>query len=186
MSTNITVERICEHCGKTFLAKTTVTKYCSLNCNRRHYKQKIRNVKISASNEQTLSIRTKAINDQPAEFLTVKQAARLLHCSERIIYQQIRSGRIKAIQLSERKTLIRRKHLDKAFKQDDFQPVLRAERKKNPALVYCISMAEAQQHFGISEKALYDLIKRNDLEVFRSGKFSYVLRSALNQIFYKS
>ncbi|TBO41736.1 MerR family transcriptional regulator [Pedobacter kyonggii] len=47
-------------------------------------------------------------------------------------------------------------------------------------------MADAQQHFGISEKALYDLIKRNDLEVFRSGKFSYVLRSALNQIFYKS
>jgi len=186
MSSNITVERICEHCGNTFLAKTTVSKYCSLNCNRRHYKQKIRNVKISASNEQTLSIRTKAINDQPAEFLTVKQAARLLHCSERIIYQQIKNGRIKAIQLSERKTLIKRKHLDKVLKQVDFQPVQGINRQKSPALVYCMSMADAQQYFGISEKALYDLIKRNDLEIFKSGKFSYVLRSALNQIFYKS
>lgn len=186
MSSNITVERICEHCGKTFLAKTTVTKYCSLNCNRKHYKQKIRNIKITASNEQTLGARTKAINNQPPEFLTVKQAARLLHCSERIIYQQIKNGRIKAIQLSERKTLIKRKHLNKAFKQVDFQPVQQTERAKNPALVYCISMNDAQQHFGISEKALYDLIKRNDLEVFSNGKFNYVLRSALNQIFYKS
>lgn len=186
MSTNITVERICELCGKKFIARTTVTKYCSLNCNRRHYKQKQRNAKISKSNEETLKVKTHAVSEQPVEFLTVRQAARLLHCSERLLYDQIQSGRIKAIRLSECKTLIKRKHLDKAFKQDDFRPVPKTERKKNPALVYCISMGEAQRHYGVSEKALFDLIKRNDLEVFRSGKYSYVLKSALNQIFYKS
>lgn len=186
MSTNITVERICEQCGKKFIAKTTVTRYCGLDCNRRHYKQKQRNAKIVKSNEETLKVESAVVSEQPVEFLTVRQAARLLHCSERMLYDQIRSGRIKAIQLSERKTLIKRKHLDKAFKQDDFKPVPRPDRKRTPALTYCISMGEAQKHYGISEKALFDLIRRNDLEVFRNGKYSYVLKSALNQIFYKS
>lgn len=186
MSANITVERICELCGKIFTARTTVTRYCSLNCNRRHYKQKQRNSKISKSHEETLKVKPQAVPEQPVEFLTIRQASRLLHCSERMLYDQIRSGRIKAIRLSERKTLIKRKHLDKAFKQDDFKPIPRADRKKVPALIYCISMGEAQRQYGISEKALFDLIKRNDLEVFRNGRHSYVLKSALNQIFYKS
>jgi len=123
MSTNITVERICELCGKIFTARTTVTRYCSLNCNRRHYKQKQRNSKISKSHEETLKVKPQAVPEQPVEFLTIRQASRLLHCSERMLYDQIRSGRIKAIRLSERKTLIKRKHLDKAFKQDDFKPI---------------------------------------------------------------
>lgn len=186
MSTNIIVNRICEQCGEIFLAKTTVTRFCSMTCNRRNYKQRIRRSKVVASDAQILQTRTQAIISQPAEFLTVKQAARLLHCSERSVYQHINSGRIKAVRLSSRKTLIKRKHLDKAFKQPDFQIEVVTARKKNPALVYCYSMSEAQQHFGISEKALYDLIKRNDLEIFQKGRHSYVLRSALHQIFHKS
>ncbi|NVM62249.1 hypothetical protein FHW88_000525 [Mucilaginibacter sp. SG538B] len=31
MSSNFTVKRICEHCGSTFTAKTTVTRFCSIN-----------------------------------------------------------------------------------------------------------------------------------------------------------
>lgn len=186
MSTNITVNRICEQCGKTFVAKTTVTRFCSHICNSRNYKQKARRSKIATSEHQVLQTRTQAIATQPIEFLTVKQAARLLHCSERSIYQHIQNGRIKAIKLSPRKTLIKKKFLDKAFKQPEFQVEPRAARKKNPAIVYCFTMAEAQKFYGISEKALLDLIKRNELETFREGKYSYVLRSALHQIFHKS
>lgn len=186
MSTNITVNRICEHCGKTFVAKTTVTRFCSHICNSRNYKQKTRRSKIAASEQQVLQTRAQAIVSQPIEFLTVKQAARLLHCSERSIYQHIQSGRIKAIKLSPRKTLIKRKLLDKAFKQPEFQVEPRAARKKNPATAYCFTMAEAQKYYGISEKALINLIKRNELETFREGKYSYVLRSALHEIFHKS
>ncbi|MBV8388972.1 MAG: hypothetical protein JO080_04140 [Mucilaginibacter sp.] len=37
MSSNFTVNRICEHCGNTFVAKTTVTRFCSKICNNRNH-----------------------------------------------------------------------------------------------------------------------------------------------------
>jgi len=70
MSTNIIVNRICEQCGKNFLAKTTVTRFCGIACNRRNYKQRIRRSKVAVGDAQVLQTRTQAIMSQPAEFLT--------------------------------------------------------------------------------------------------------------------
>lgn len=55
MSTNISVSRKCEFCGSIFVAKTTVTKYCSHKCNSKHYKQRIKEDKVSRSNEETVA-----------------------------------------------------------------------------------------------------------------------------------
>ena len=48
MSSNLTVNRICDCCGKIFQA-TTVTRYCSKLCNKRHWKQKARAEKMAPS-----------------------------------------------------------------------------------------------------------------------------------------
>jgi hypothetical protein len=45
MSSDFTVNKICEHGGKVFSAKTTVTCFCSSKCNSRNYEQKVRNQK---------------------------------------------------------------------------------------------------------------------------------------------
>jgi predicted nucleic acid-binding Zn ribbon protein len=50
MSSNIKISRICDFCGNAFLAKTTVNRFCSKNCNSRFYKKEIRdkkNIEIS-------------------------------------------------------------------------------------------------------------------------------------------
>jgi endogenous inhibitor of DNA gyrase (YacG/DUF329 family) len=52
MSSNITVNKICEHCGKVFTAKTTVTRFCSSQCNSRNYKQKVRNEKLGIAKQE--------------------------------------------------------------------------------------------------------------------------------------
>ena len=53
MSSNIKVERICEWCGKTFIAQTTVTRFCSKRCSERSYKERFRQKKMSVSNQET-------------------------------------------------------------------------------------------------------------------------------------
>ena len=182
MSSNIKVKWICEFYGNAFMAKTTVTRFCSHICNSRYGKRKARELKIEASEKQVVeTIATTTSSAVVAEFLTVKEAARLLNTSVRSIYNIIQSGRIKAIRFTPRKTLIKRVDLDQMLVLPEFQvPVLKA-RKKNPHPKFCYSMSEAQEVLNFSERALWDLLKRNNIPKYRDGKYTYVLKSDLNK-----
>lgn len=113
MSSNIRIQRICEHCGNEFTAKTTVTKFCSHICTSRAYKAKLKDKKIVSSNKQTLAVINRPIEEVKAkDFLTAKEVAMLLNCSVRTVYRLIDNGTIKATNLADRMTRIKRSNLD--------------------------------------------------------------------------
>ena len=114
MSSNIKVNRVCEYCNREFIAKTTSTRYCSHKCNSAHYKAKVRAKKVELSNTETKSIRNKPVQDLHAkEFLTVKDVSILLDCSLRTAYRLIGDGKLKAANLAERMTRIKKSDLNK-------------------------------------------------------------------------
>jgi excisionase family DNA binding protein len=116
MSSNIEVQKICQYCGKEFTARTTVTRYCGNTCSRRAYKARQRDAKVETSNKETLRIKTKPIEELKAkEFLTVQEAASLLNCSIRSVYYYIESGKLKAVNLAQRITRIKRSNIDSLF-----------------------------------------------------------------------
>lgn len=116
MSSNIQVQRGCQHCGKEFTARTTVTRYCSHGCNRAAYKQKIKALKIEGSDVETSRIKTRSIEELKAkEFLTVRDVAGLLNCSIRTAYRLIDNGTLKAVNLAKRITRVKRSELNKIF-----------------------------------------------------------------------
>jgi excisionase family DNA binding protein len=116
MSSNIRIQRICEYGNKEFTARTTKTKTCSDNCAKMFYKQKQREEKIETSNIETQVIKAKPLEDIKAkEFLTVRDVSKLLNCSVRTIYNYIESGNIKAVNLSQRVTRVKRSEIDKIF-----------------------------------------------------------------------
>lgn len=118
MSSNIEIQRICEHCGNEFTARTTVTRFCGDNCAKAAYKARHRAAKIEKSNKQTLQIKLKPIEDLKAkDFLTVKEVATILNCSIRSVYYLIENGKIKAVNLGQRITRIQRMEIDKLFNQ---------------------------------------------------------------------
>lgn len=114
MSSNIEVQRICQHCGKEFTARTTQTRFCSHICNSRAYKVSLKSLKVEVSNKETQRIKAKPIEELKAkEFLTVRDVATLLNCSVRSVYYYIKSGNIKAVNLSKRATWVKRSEIDK-------------------------------------------------------------------------
>ena len=116
MSSNIQIIRLCRHCGKEFKARTTVTQYCSNRCNKAVNKARERAEKIDASNKETERIRNRPIEDIKAkEFLTVRDVARLLNCSTRSVYRYIDTGNMKAVNLGQRVTRIKRSEIDQLF-----------------------------------------------------------------------
>lgn len=116
MSSNIRVNKICAYCQKEFEARTTVTKTCSDHCAKMSYKARQRAKKIEGAIKETNTIKTKPIADLKAkEFLTVRDVSKLLNCSIRTAYYLIDKGNIKAVNLAQRKTLIKRSEIDKLF-----------------------------------------------------------------------
>ena len=116
MSSNIQVQRICKHCHTEFTAKTTVTQYCGDACAKKAYKVRLKEAKIAASDSETFHVRTQPLHELKAkEFLTVRDISILLNCSIRTAYRLINTGHIKSVNISERKTLIKRSEIDKLF-----------------------------------------------------------------------
>ncbi|MEM6642155.1 MAG: helix-turn-helix domain-containing protein [Bacteroidota bacterium] len=115
MSSNIRVQRICQHCGSEFTAKTTVTKYCSDNCAKRAYKKRKKDEKIGKSNEETNAIVAKPILAiQDKDFLSLEEAATLLGVSRTTLYRMRRDGALSFATIGKKK-VISRKSIDHLF-----------------------------------------------------------------------
>lgn len=114
MSSNIRVQRVCQHCNKEFTARTTVTRYCSEQCSKRAYKARMRDKKINKSRAETFLIKSLPIEMVKAkEYLTVGDVSVLLSCSKRTVYRLIEDGSIKAVNLAQRMTRIKRSEIDR-------------------------------------------------------------------------
>ena len=113
MSSNIRINRICAYCKKEFVARTTVTQCCGDRCAGRFYKLKKRAEKIDASHAQTLKAKLEQLQEKP--FLKPKEVALLLNCSLRSVYNHIQAGNIKATNVGERLTRIRKEDFDEIF-----------------------------------------------------------------------
>ena len=181
MSSKIEVQRICQHCGNEFTARTTVTRFCSHRCASAAHKQKVRAGKVEVSNKQTQQIKTQPIEELKAkEFLTVREVARLLNCSVRSAYYYIESGTIKAVNLGQRITRVKRSEIDKLFDQP--QTVTPQPEQKQFDIAECYNLTEVQSKYGISETALQNLIKRNSIPKIKKGWFAYVPKTVIDKL----
>jgi excisionase family DNA binding protein len=182
MSSNIEIQRICEHCGNEFTARTTVTKYCSQKCASRAYKARTRKKKIAKSEAETSRIKTLPIEQLKAkEFLTVSDTAALLGCSKRTVYRLIDNGTIKAVNLAERMTRVKRSQLDKLLEAPQPKPEPKQEIKQYD-ISECYTISEILAKYNVSSGALYNIIKRNQMPKIQKWKNVYVPKEMIDSI----
>lgn len=107
MSSNIEILKICQHCEKTFIARTTVTKFCSQKSTSRNYKKRKRDEKLQQV--APVSVQRMEFNQEQLkhkDFLSIDETCKLLGTSRMTIYRQIKSGNIKAGKIG-RRTIIK-------------------------------------------------------------------------------
>ena len=149
MSSNIEIERICQHCSKDFIAKTTVTRYCSDDCAKRAYKARKRAEKIGVSVAEIQQIRQKSIEDLKArEFLTVMQVSKLIGCSKQNVYKLINTGELKATNILIKKTIVKRSEIDKLFESKE---KVKPTQLKPLEIAECYTISEVQEKFKVSQ-----------------------------------
>lgn len=191
MSSNIQVKRICQHCGTEFIARTTVTKYCSLRCGSLANKAKKRAEKVQRSNTETKQIKTKPIEELKAkEFLTVTEVSKLIGCSRQNVYKLINTGKLKATNILQKKTIVRRIDLDKLFNEVPAIETIPEQQKQELdewkraghfEITECYTLKEVQDKYSISETALQSLIKRESIPKIKKGWYAYVPKPIIDK-----
>ena len=192
MSSNIQVQRICQHCGTEFTARTTVTKYCSHRCGSLANKAKKRAEKVQKSNTETKQIKTKPIEELKAkEFLTVSDVSKLVGCSRQNVYKLINTGKLKATNILERKTIVRRCDLDKLFNEVPEIETIPEQQKQELSdwkqagafdITDCYTINEVLEKYSISETALQNLIKRESIPKIKKGWYAYVPKPIIDKL----
>lgn len=122
MSSNMAIPKTCTYCGKAYIAKTTLTRYCCLKCNSRHWKHKAKEEKIQSSlikQQQTLqssqTLPTTNINSlSNKNYLCIQDAADLIGVSRWTINRMIKRGDLQTHKFG-RKKIIERSQIDKLF-----------------------------------------------------------------------
>ncbi|TWF33686.1 excisionase family DNA binding protein [Chitinophaga polysaccharea] len=108
MSSNIRLNKVCQHCQQEFIAKTMLTRYCSHACNRKAYKQAKREEKLkSAIHDVSVqpTILSTAISWHTLEdklLLNLKEAAQLLNISPLTLRRWLKDGIITSSRLGKK------------------------------------------------------------------------------------
>lgn len=117
MSSNIRINRICKHCGETFVAKTFKTQFCSHSCNSRDYKLREKAKKLEQSKKEyhnNLKIsKLKPKGDFDLEelktkaYLSIAETCVLVGMSDSTIRKFIKEGRLKTIRLGKKHLILK-------------------------------------------------------------------------------
>jgi excisionase family DNA binding protein len=163
MDKEIKIKRKCLYCGNEFIAHKTTTKYCSHTCNQKHYKQIKRDEKVKKSNRNSLSEVKSTIEDiNKKEFLSISEICFLFNVSRTTIWRLCKNKNLKAVKIGKQK-FIRKEQINNFFLTEDIEipkkPEVIEYRKED-----FYSLKEIREKYKISEGALYNLIKRNNIQ----------------------
>ena len=183
MSSNIRIERICEWCGKQFTAQTTVTRFCSKRCSEHAYKERLRQKKISLSNQETAQ-NSREKESRNKEFLTPSETARYLGVGRTYVYDCINRGKIKVTRIG-RKTLISKADIQAMF--DFLTPKestsTEPAEKKSKSLSDFYTRADIREKYGVKDSWIYKVVAENNVpKTIIRGK-AYFSKSHIDRLF---
>lgn len=176
------LERKCERCGKTFLAKTIYSKYCSEACSKAAYREKKRE---SKKEEQRQELASKIPEERP--YISIAEAVNLFGVSRDTIYRLVRSGKIPAINLGERLTRISRTHIESMFPV--VETTIKEKPTPKPANNYkfdssdSYTIGEVSKVYGISDSTVYKAIRKMSIPICQKGRFVYVPKVEIDKVF---
>lgn len=183
MSSNIKIERICEWCGNRFLAQTTVTRFCSKRCSEHSYKERMRQKKMSLSNQETIQYNPDR-KSREKDFLTPTETAQYLGVGRTYIYDCINRGKIKVTRIG-RKTLIIKADIRAMF--DFLSPKgsesVEAAEKKAKSISDFYTRAEIREKYGVKDSWIYKVVAENNVpKTIIRGK-AYFSKSYIDRLF---
>jgi excisionase family DNA binding protein len=188
MSSNIKVQRICEHCEIEFTAKTTFTRFCSKKCNSAAYKQKRREQKIENSNKIVKKVKEESVAKgrlklRDKDILSIPEAAELLGVSRQTIYNWLNCGVIKGKRISNRKVLILKSDLESMLQENEaYEKADPVERKP---ITEFYTIQEVIDTFNVGQTLVFRIVKEHSIPKTRIGGKTHLSKKHIDDYFKK-
>lgn len=194
MSNKVKIERICEYCGKIFIAQTCKTRFCSHACNSKHYKESIRSGRYNIVTKEVKEERKQRIKlsvdevefIQAKEFINLKQLCIYLGVCRKSAYTYLRKYFIPFTRIGGR-IIVERKEIDKIMirliqsvhtKQEN--PIKTLEH-----LTDFYSVKEIEEKYRIKYNRLYVIVKENDIPFVTIAGHKYYSVKHIDKYFLK-
>jgi excisionase family DNA binding protein len=117
MSSNIKVNKICIDCGEIYIAKTTVTKYCSHKCASRAYKKRKKKEKLKEFEKKELTIIPQLLknpNLADRSILSIEETCIFIGISKPTFYRISKSGQLQTTKIG-RRVFVTRNEIKRLF-----------------------------------------------------------------------
>ena len=193
--------RKCKYCGKEFVARSGMQKYCCEECQTKA--KEVRKKRL----QDFMNAVEPMIDLQCQEYLTFAKAAILMGCSRQYVYKLVNEGKLAASRISSRMAFIRKADIEKMLAGNPYHRVLPTSRPKkakepgtksaknsmrfsdveavkeeNEVLDY-ISGEEVMSIYKVKKTWLYTTAKRNQVPVCRIAGTNYYSRKHLDVLF---
>jgi excisionase family DNA binding protein len=180
---NFTILRQCEHCSEMFEAQKRTTRFCSHRCASNSYKMRQRLKVKSTVEAKTLKVllpKVKALNIElirEKDFLKVNEVAALFNCSKQTIYRMIKANEIRAVNLYQKTTRIRRTDIERLFeKPSTNKPELLTKYD-------CYTMQEITTKYKVSPNTIYSYTGKYGIERIKENGTTYYSKADIENLF---
>ena len=195
--------RKCKYCGKEFVPRSGMQKYCCEEC-----QSKAKEARKKRQQDFMNAVEP-VIGLQNQEYLTFAKAAILMGCSRQYVYKLVNEGKLAASRISSRMAFIRKADIERMLAGNPYHRVLPTSRPKkakesvtksakaknsmsiskvdtdqqeSEVLDY-ISGEEVMSIYKVKKTWLYTTAKRNQVPVCRIAGTNYYSRKHLDVLF---
>ena len=177
------VRKICQWCGKPFIAKKTTTCYCShqcSNCSNLGYKERIRERKRELKKMQELLQPKQASEGQ--DFFSFAQAAKLMGVTRQYIYKLVKENKLRASRISGKKSLIRRADIELMLKTKPYESI---KPKDDVDITEYYTAEQIAEKYKVNTKWVWTYTREHDVPKVKIRQFNYYSKKHIDAIFAK-
>ena len=194
--------RKCKYCGKEFVARSGMQKYCCEECQKKAKEAR------KKRQQDFMNAVEPVIDLQCQEYLTFAKAAILMGCSRQYVYKLVNEGKLAASRISSRMAFIRKADIEKMLARNPYHRVLPTSRPMKASVptsrkevsktknckvdsdgtevLDYISGEEVMRIYKVKKSWLYTSAKRNQVPVCRIAGMNYYSRKHMDALFGKS
>ena len=174
------VRKICQWCGKPFIAKTTTTCYCSHQCSNLGYKERIRERKRELKKMQELLQPKQASEGQ--DFFSFAQAAKLMGVTRQYIYKLVKENKLRASRISGKKSLIRRADIELMLKTKPYESI---KPKDDVDITEYYTAEQIAEKYKVNTKWVWTYTREHDVPKVKIRQFNYYSKKHIDAVFAK-
>lgn len=175
------VKRICQWCGKPFIAQKTTTNYCSPQCSKRGYKHRMKERRMELIQSQELLEVKKMLENQ--EYFTFSTSK--LNCGKFLvnnIYKLVKEDKLRASRISSRMSFIRRADIELLLKSKPYERVM---SKVEFDIAEYYTAEEIAQKYKVNTKWVWTYTREYNVPKVKIRQFNYYSKKHIDVAFAK-